>query len=392
MPVPTVVIPVGSVATAPHPLRHRQLIADFRQLQDAQQHGPPASARMRRSPVLIYNEVQSSSSSPSPLSQHSSSSIIHSNSTAASSPSPYSDIQSFIHSYTDSCGLYSDSLAVSRSYTSSTTLGDSPLAASNNSYTSSCGLYGDRLPSPISSYLIDKKKKEVEDARRRSVRVSPIKSQDSGYSDSEEGGSGGGFGGGSVGGGGGGGVGGGQSQEFVSRVFVAASASHNITAAAAVLQRMENTFAGEEAAGGGVHSEDFNIIQTSSPKLSRPAGKAKTCRKCLQMARKQEKQNRKRRSNNLTEEAGEENQPPQEESQRIQVAKGDPSGLGLSRCPVTHWMSELPSLYEPECTNMLQSKAILAEVSSLSSLVMDNLRRVQSQGLEVTRLFAAICR
>jgi hypothetical protein len=110
------------------------------------------------------------------------------------------------------------------------------------------------------------------------------------------------------------------------------------------------------------------------------------------MARKQEKQNRKRRSSNLTEEAREENQPLQEESQPIQVAKGDPGGGGLSRCPVTHWMSELPSLYEPECTNMLQSKAILAEVSSLSSLVMDNLRRVQSQGLEVTRLFAAICR
>lgn len=332
-------------------------------------------AQQRASPLLIYDDIHgASSSSASPLSQRSSShssSTISSGITTASSPSPYSDIQSFIHSYTDSCSLYSDSLV--------TVLG------------------------PAGPQM-------TEDEIQRSVRVSPIKSQDSGYSDSEEGG------GGAAG----------RSQDFVSRVFVSSSSttltppsfvasSQRIRANAVDSEKTVTvqTLAADCGGGGGESlnfsrtSPSLTVMSSPSAPLS-PVRKVKTCRKCLQMAAGTQEQlvnghsERRRRRRHLAENSGtcEDNKEGMEKQEvrteqevrplKDGIIEAAPTG-GLSRCPVAHWVSELPSLYDTECTNMLQSKAILAELS-LSTLIMDNLRRVQRQGLEVTRLFATICR
>ena len=327
----------------------------------------------RASPLVIYEDSHSFSSA-SPLSQRSISTTgysYHNNSTASnsyhnsstatstSSPSPYSDIQSFIHSYTDSCsGLFSDSLTASSV-----------------------------------SYMTSEKRGAEEDkqeASRRSIRVSPIKSQDSGYSDSEEG------------------VTGNRSQDFVSRVFVSSAVAPTPPLPASVTSspRTRVAHVAKTLSVAAASSEECRVTSSTggvppavnADDLSTPGRKVKTCRKCLHMARKLEKipsstptQDSEDRwvstppSDRDNDKAGE-----LEGSAPVQTAEAA-SGGGLSRCPVAHWLSELPSLYEPECTNMLQSKAILAEVS-LSSLIMENLRRVQSQGLQVTRLFATICR
>jgi hypothetical protein len=410
-----------------------------------------AAGQLRTSPTMIYKDSQGgSTSSPVSLRSSPSNSTVNyspssttnfsytnsSNNTSASSPSPYSDIQSFIHSYTDSCGgLYSDSLTAS--------------------YTSGSGLYSDSMSTSYNSCVQERRrmrdeKEEVEEEEkaRRGFRVSPIKSQDSGYSDSEEGGS--------------------HSQEFVSRVFVPSMAAAATTSLPMTVSTAQS-----------IHSNEGSSVSHASTSLTSSGRKVKTCRKCLHMAKKQERQQQSAAlatANNLegwdktpvVDRGQEEDLPelmvgrrsppsPQHVEKMadgegaadlaphhvdkmvdgagdwadlaprnvvkladggggtdliphhvdimaigegtadlspghvVKMADGGGGGTGLSRCPVSHWLSELPSLQEPECTNMLQSKAILAELS-LTTLIMENLRRVQSQGLQVTRLFATICR
>lgn len=67
----------------------------------------------------------------------------------------------------------------------------------------------------------------------------------------------------------------------------------------------------------------------------------------------------------------------------------------LIRSPVDHWLSELPSLYESECSVMLQSKSLHGgplEPQQQKFSIQEDVRKIQEQAKIVSKNFAELCR
>jgi hypothetical protein len=63
-----------------------------------------------------------------------------------------------------------------------------------------------------------------------------------------------------------------------------------------------------------------------------------------------------------------------------------------SREPTLQWLAELPSLCEPECSVMLQSKSLGRPKPARPHQLVQEVRRVQEQARRVSRAFAELCR
>jgi len=64
----------------------------------------------------------------------------------------------------------------------------------------------------------------------------------------------------------------------------------------------------------------------------------------------------------------------------------------LIQSPVDHWLFELPSLHESECSVMLQSKSLPRKVSPPRCQPIEDIKNIQEQAREVSKCFADLCR
>lgn len=67
----------------------------------------------------------------------------------------------------------------------------------------------------------------------------------------------------------------------------------------------------------------------------------------------------------------------------------------MLRSPVSHWLRELPSLCEAECSVMLQSKSLAPAVRQSGrapNRPQQDVRKIQDQARRVSKAFAELCR
>jgi len=78
-------------------------------------------------------------------------------------------------------------------------------------------------------------------------------------------------------------------------------------------------------------------------------------------------------------------------SDHSSVLSGTSNFQPLTRNPIDHWLSELPSLHESECSVMLQSKSLFGQTDTKCKSLKD-IRSIQEQARQVSNCFADLCR